>query len=738
MPAVNPLVRQLGLQQLLQREAQDAPQLQVLSDPQTETALAGHVRRAWTNNKLAKERIERRMLNCLRARRGEYSPDALAQIQAGGGQNIVWADLTETKCRGASAWVREIVLPAGERPWGISPTPIPDLPMPIKKSVVSKALAQASQAMRAMSEQTGQVMAREEFSEVVADIGASLRQEAEQQLVKVAKKRALRMERQISDRLAQGGWQGAMDGFVEDFVTYPAAILKGPVYKRHKRLEWGEGFAPKVSDNPAQTWERVSPFDVYPSVGATDCQNGDFIERMRLWREDLHALKGLPGYQDGEIEKALIEYSGGHLEGWLWTEAERQRLEKETSYLFLSPPGVIDALNYWGSVPGWKLLSWGVDESLEPDRDYEVNCLLVGRFVIFCALNPDPLGARPYHRACYDEIPGAFWGRAIADLCGTHQQMCNAIACSLADNLGVSSGPMGWVHTDRLADGEQSMVWAPWKVWQLKADPAQGVNPGIGMFTVPDNSANLMRTYAEWEQRADDATGVPRYTYGNGVAAGAGDTASGLSMLMNNAAKGLRRAIGNIDQRVIQPSITMAFVNEMVNNPDESIKGDCIVVPRGAAAILIKEGAQARRTQFLGMTANPIDMEIIGMKGRAALLREVASAMELPVDEVVPSEEALDQRQKERAQAAQEQAQAEREHELALKQHDAQQQVAVETARTEAKSVADDRQRTLQLMGDIVKQAVSTEIAKARSTKKAVRYQTGADGLIESAAVAEQ
>ena len=36
--------------------------------------------------------------------------------------------------------------------------------------------------------------------------------------------------------------------------------------------------------------------------------------------------------------------------------------------------------------------------------------------------------------------------------------------------------------------------------------------------------------------RADDATGVPRYTYGNGVTAGAGDTAQGLSMLMNNAA----------------------------------------------------------------------------------------------------------------------------------------------------------------------------------------------------------
>lgn len=701
--AVNPLIRQLGLQQLLQRESQAVPEFRTLDDPQLESALAAHVRQAWNRNKLAKEKIDRRMLNCLRARRGEYSSAALAQIQASGGQNIVWADLTETKCRAGSAWIREIVLPSGERPWGITPTPIPDLPEPMKRSVVNKAVLQAQQVMQKMAEQSGVVMDRSDFRTTVAQIGEKLRHEAERELEKAAQRRAQRMQRQIEDRLAQGGWEEAMDAFVEDFVTFPAAILKGPIYRRHKRLSWEkDGFTPKVSDNPAQTWERVSPFDVYPSVGASDCQRGDFIERVRFWRTELHGLKGLPGYNDTEIERALLDYSEGHLEGWLWTESERQRLEKETTYLFLSPPGIIDAVNYWGSVPGWKLISWGVGD-LEPDRDYEVNCLLIGRFVIYCALNPDPLGRRPYHRACYDEIPGAFWGRSIPDLAGTHQQMCNAIACSLADNLGVSSGPMGWVHMDRLADGEQSLEWAPWKMFQLKSDPTQGVNPGIGTFTVNDNSAQLMRTYAEWENRADDATGVPRYTYGNGNNIGAGDTATGLSMLLNNAAKGLRRAISNIDARVIQPTITMAFVNEMLYNDDESIKGDCVVVPRGAAAILIKESAQARRTQFLGMTANPIDMEIIGIKGRAALLREVASAMELPVDDVVPSEEELEERQ----QAAAQQAQQEMQEAAAMREAEQGAQAALEQQRAELKAAGEERVARTKLIGDVVKQAVA-------------------------------
>ena len=85
-------------------------------------------------------------------------------------------------------------------------------------------------------------------------------------LVSSAERRAKRMERQIADRLAQGNYEKAMDAFVEDFVTYPAAILKGPVYARHKTLEWGEGFKPIVRNDPAPTWERVSPFDAYPAA----------------------------------------------------------------------------------------------------------------------------------------------------------------------------------------------------------------------------------------------------------------------------------------------------------------------------------------------------------------------------------------------------------------------------------------------------------------------------------------
>lgn len=659
---INPLIRQLTSAQLEVRDRQDPPPIVNMASMETEPALAGHVRHAWGRNKLAKQRIDQKLLRDLRSRRGVYSPGELQTKQQTGGVNIIWYDLTETKCRAASAWVREIVLPTGgERPWGLDPTPIPDLPLPFKKSIVAKSIEQAQQVMMQIAQAGGGVMPSQEFRDTVKEIGDKLRSDAEKTYKEAAKRRAARMEEVIADRQAQGNWAEAMDAFVEDFVTYPSAILKGPTYQRHKRLEWGEGWKPKVNNSPTQWWETISPFDIYPAPGASDCQQGDMIERMRFWRNELHALKGLPGYRDDEIDKALHDYTNGHLEGWLWTEAERQRLTQESMYMWLSPPGLIDALNYYGSVPGWKLMSWGVEgiDTNDPMKEYEVNVLVVGRYIIYAALNPDPLGQRPYRVASYDAIPGAFWGRSIPELCETSQKFCNVAGCSMADNIVMSSGPMIWVHMDRLADGEQSLDVIPWKVWQLKdAGMGSGTNPGIGFFQAADNTANLMKVLEFWELKADDATGIPRYTYGNDQVQGAAGTATGLSMLLNNAAKGLRRAIGNIDLNVIAPTIGDCFTNEMIYNPDDSIKGDCIPVPRGAAAILIKDMAQQRRMQFLGMTANPIDMAIIGNRGRASLLRETAKSMELP-DDVVPSEETLMQNEQAQQQAmAQQQQQA--------------------------------------------------------------------------------
>jgi hypothetical protein len=52
------------------------------------------------------------------------------------------------------------------------------------------------------------------------------------------------------------------------------------------------------------------------------------------------------------------------------------------------------------------------------------------------------------------------------------------------------------------------------------------------------------------------------------------------------------------------------------------------------------------RNQFLQATANPIDMQIIGLPGRAAVLREQTKMLGMNPDDVVPPYEEIMRKQK--------------------------------------------------------------------------------------------
>jgi hypothetical protein len=166
--------------------------------------------------------------------------------------------------------------------------------------------------------------------------------------------------------------------------------------------------------------------------------------------------------------------------------------------------------------------------------------------------------------------------------------------------------------------------------------------PAIRFNQPDDRSGPLLAVYQQFARMADDQSGIPAYVYGDGNAGGAGRTASGLSMLMGSAGKGIRQVIMHIDFEVIGPTVTSQYNWNMqyVDRPD--IKGDCEIIPRGAVTLANREQLNVRRVEFLQATANPIDAEIVGMQGRAAILREVAKGLSMPTDSIVPSDEELE------------------------------------------------------------------------------------------------
>ena len=295
----------------------------------------------------------------------------------------------------------------------------------------------------------------------------------------------------------------------------------------------------------------------------------------------------------------------------------------------------------------------GLSEEEVPDaaREYDANVWVVGNYVIKAVLNYDPLGEKPYAKTSFIKQPGALWGKGIPEIIEDIQNICNAAARSLVNNMAIASGPQVEVNLERIPPNEDITQLHPWKIWQTMNDPLGSSAPAV-RFSQPDSRANeLMGVYDRFSRLADDHSGIPAYIYGDTNVQGAGRTASGLSMLMGSAGKGIRQVVMHIDNDVIHPIVKRQFVYNMRYDPDENIKGDVEIVPKGAINLAVKETVNVRRVEFLNATANPIDIEIMGPDGRAAILREVAKGLQMPVNDIIPSREKQSHEQKLAAQA---------------------------------------------------------------------------------------
>ena len=598
--------------------------------------LAAHLRTCWDAAKIAKDPISDIMLKALRQRNGEYEPDKLTAIKKQGGSEV-YMMLTEIKCRAAESWLRDILMDNGSPPWDIQPTPEPDL----SPSVMEELKQAFAEQVLVTIQQTGQAPTKAEMLELKEVVSQQFRFK----IMQAAQNRVDKMKSKIEDQLTQGGWSDAFNEFITDLVTFPCAFIKGPIVRRQRYLKWVTSDNGRTVVEPgeriAPEFERVSPFNIYPEPGITRLNDGYLFERHELSRQSLADLIGVPGYDEQAIRKAL---DMGPATTWINDSDDSAREEEERKYYTeMRPTDVFDALEFWGKVSGAMLREWGMSEAEVPDeaKEYDANVWMVGSMVIKAVLNYDPLGEKPYAKTSFIKTPGSFWGRSIPEIIEDLQNICNAAARALVNNMGIASGPQVEVNLERIPPNEDITQMHPWKIWQVLNDPLGSSAPAIRFSQPEDNASTLMAVYEKFSRLADDHSGIPSYIYGDTDVQGAGRTASGLSMLMGSAGKGIRQIVMHIDHDVVKPIMQRQFVYNMRYDDDETIKGDAQIVPRGAVNLAVKETTNVRRVEFLNATANEIDMGIIGPEGRAAILREIAKGLQMPVDEVVPSRESL-------------------------------------------------------------------------------------------------
>lgn len=603
------------------------------------SGLAAHVRKCWDAAVTAKQRVQEKMVMALNQRRGIYEPDVQALLEEKGGAQIFMM-LTDEKCVGCEAWLEELLLPADDKPWGLKPTPEADLPpdvrVIIEKKVVSLAMQDIQQGIM-----TGVYVSEADVQERLAQVA----QEVTEHVAKFARMMDDKLEKRVEDIMAESGWRGALKEFISHLTTFPGAVLKGPVARKRREMKWvptADGFDPQVTEVVKPDFEAVSPFDLYPAPMSKGVDDGYMCERLRLTRSDLADMKGVQGYDDDAIDAVLERCSSGGLTDWLFTGLDQSRNVAEgRDFEQMDPEGRIDAVLFWGYVQGQSLIDWGLDKELvaDPLREYSAEVMLIGTEVVKAVLNEDPMGRKPYYVTSFRKIPGSFWGMGLCEVIADIQSVCNSAARNIVNNMGLSSGPQVGVDVGKMPDGEDVTELFPWKIWQFDMGMEGGTRPPMWFFQPNSVTAELLKIYEYFSNEADNKSGIPRYATGMEQGGGALNTASGLSMMLGNAARGIKRVVKNIDFDVIEPSVQRRVEYEFLYNPDKMYKGDIKVLARGSTAMLQKEMLQMRQNEFLRLLlSSPAAMILAGEDGTAEALRRVAQGLEIGIESYIPNE----------------------------------------------------------------------------------------------------
>lgn len=584
--------------------------------------LAVHVRMCFEDAKRHRMSmgIDTDIMRAMRAVENKYDPEDFEIID---GVDI-YMGITSQKVRALKSWISDILANSEDKPWTLKATPLPELPPEAEDAVVD--------ALQRELQMYGFTFDLRERAAYFKDI-------AQKHANKLAAEATSRMETKIEDIMVEGGWRDAFTAFLSDISTYPSAVMKGPVIERNPGLRWRNGVLTAV-DRMRYRMKRVHPLDFYPSPNSTTPQDAQYvIERSRPTKHDLMKCIGVPGFNELAIRRLIADCPRGYREV-VPTDAERATLESTDKKHTATTDGRYDVLVYYGRVEG-ALLEKHELEVEDPQAQYEAEVWVCRGVVLRAMLNPHPLGTRPFYVGSFEKVPGSIWGRGLPQIVRDIQRVCNAAARSLVRNMAFASGPVGEYDIDRLANESNIDAVRPFRLYAVNSDPLLPGQQGqaIRWHKIDSNAAELLKVYEYYAKLADDASGVPAYVLGNPQVAGAGRTLGGLSMLMGNAAKGVKLVISGIDKDVIEPIVMNFYTLLMLFDPDHTMKADVTIVARGAAGLLQRELSQARAVETLQMLTPYVQAGLVPPDGLQLVLRDVLKGLGYSADDIIPDPE---------------------------------------------------------------------------------------------------
>jgi hypothetical protein len=435
---------------------------------------------------------------------------------------------------------------------------------------------------------------------------------------------AKRMEKKIKDQLEESNATKQLRSAAFECALFGTGVMKGPFAVDKEYANWNESgeYTPTIKTVPQSS--HVSVWNFYPDPDAVNMDDSQYcFERHKLSRSQLRALKKRPYFRSKVIDDVIAQGESYSKKYW-----EDDLVDYQTD------TGIdrFEVLEFWGVVERTMLEENKVTipKELAEVDELQANIWLANGRIIRMVLNPFKPARIPYYAVPYELNPYSFFGIGVAENMDDTQTLMNGFMRMAVDNAVLSGNLVFEVDETNLVPGQDMAVY-PGKVFRR-----QGGAPGQAIFGTkfPNVSQENLQLFDKARVLADESTGMPSFSHGQTGVSGVGRTASGISMLMNAAAGGIKTVIKNFDDYLLRPMGEAFFSFNMQFDFDPEARGDLEFKARGTESLMANEVRSQRLMQFLQVGSQPALAPYVKFP---YIVREIAKAMDLDPDKVTNS-----------------------------------------------------------------------------------------------------
>jgi hypothetical protein len=590
--------------------------------------IVSYVQERFNKADTARETEEIRWLRAYRNYRGIYGPDVQFTETE---KSQVFVKVTKTKVLAAYGQITEVLLGGNRFPLTVNPTTLPD---GVEENVHLETNPQITEAEEAMPKLLpGETMQdlrerlggmKKELEPIADKLKAGPGTGPTQVTFEPAMIAAKKMEKKIHDQIEESKGKKHLRTAAFECSLFGTGIMKGPFAVDKEYPNWDEDgeYNPTIKTVPQIT--SVSIWNFYPDPDANNMEEAEYvIERHKMSRSQLRALKKRPYFRDNAIDTAITMGENFVKESW------EQAMEDDNQEVATER---YEVLEFWGNVDVSVLKDYDVDipKKLKDEDELSVNIWMCNGQILRLVMNPFTPRIIPYYVVPYEVNPYSMFGIGIAENMDDTQTLMNGFMRMAVDNAALSGNLLIEVDETNLVPG-QDLTVHPGKVFRR-----QGGAPGQAIFGTkfPNVSNENMQMFDKARVLADESTGFPSFAHGQTGVSGVGRTASGISMLMSAANGSIRTVVKNIDDYLLAPLGKAFFSFNMQFDYDPEIKGDLEVKAEGTESLMANEVRSQRLMQFLGVVQNPVLAPFAKMD---YIIREIAKSMDLDPDKVTNS-----------------------------------------------------------------------------------------------------